>query len=285
MNFSMKTATDNLRPRLIVLNKLMSRMRFIILGVAWFAAFSSANAKEPEKPAPLPIEQMRAVAYTKDFAQRFALPDPEPGTEPSGGIQAMEFAVETTPNAPYYYCKLYLYLDNKLPIAYPEGETGTAYLPSRRSRLMTFDAQTRWPKLSERDRRHFSERQGRYNLMAWLATPDFLWRKQGNASGSMSYEEYHRDLFPGLAYLKIDMTCQAYSWMDKAKMMQLWLRDERVPDNQKLRIEAEDFVRFPVSDFFYQQIIGWSKQAHVYNARIMDEENAKRRSQQQRPSK
>lgn len=30
--------------------------------------------------------------------------------------------------------------------------------------------------------------------LAWLATPDYVWRKQG-ASVSMFFEEYHRDLF------------------------------------------------------------------------------------------
>lgn len=262
----------------------------LIAVLPWPWTFPSAHAKEPQAPAPLPIEQMRAVAYTQEFAKRFALPDPQPGTEPEGGIQAMEFAVEDA-KAKYphkrfatYQCVLKLYLDNKLPIAYPEeGVAGAKSMLIQPIHFFLWpDPDNKhWLRLSEQDRKYFGVRQGRYNLMAWLATPDFLWRKQGNTSGSMSYEEYHRDLFPGLAYLKIDMTCQAYSWMDKAEAMQLWLRHERAPDNQKLRIEAEDFVRFAVPYLFYQKVIGWSKQTHVYNARILDEENAKRRSQQQ----
>ena len=70
---------------------------------------------------PLAIDHMRAAVYTKEFAKRFALPNPEPGTEPSGGMQAMEFAVEPGPKHSFgYNCKLKLYLDSKLPIAYPE---------------------------------------------------------------------------------------------------------------------------------------------------------------------
>lgn len=185
----------------------------------------------------------------------------------------MEFAVETSNSAPYYYCKLYLYLDNKLQIAYPEGDTGVRYLPSRRTQLMTFDAQTRWLRLSEKDRRHFSERSLKYANLTWLATPDYLWQKQG-ASVSMFYEEYHRDLFPGMAYLKIDMACPAYSWVDKTDVVQIWIKRRDARDyGKQLKVEPEDFLKFMIPQAFYRKIVGWTKETARYNREIIDQKS------------
>lgn len=240
------------------------------------AVVSTASAQDRTPPVPLPIEQMRAAVYTKEFAKRFALPEPEPGTEPEGGIQAMEFAVEPSSNAPYYYCKLYLYIDNKLSIAYPEGETGVAHLPGRHTQLMTFDAQTRWLALSENDRRHFSKRGLKYANLTWLATPDYIWQKQG-ASASMFYEEYHRDLFPGLAYLKIDMACPAYSWVDKSNSAQIWLKREGAKDyGKQLKVDSEDFLKFAIPQSFYRRIIGWTKEAARFNREVIDQKSKSR---------
>lgn len=264
--------------------RLLSVGLCIIAGL-WLATLSTADADD-KKSAPPPIEQMRAVAYTKEFAKRFALPDPEPGTEPEGGMQAMEFAVEPSPNAPYYYCKLYLYLDNKLSIAYPEGDTGVAYLPSRRTQLMTFDAQTRWLRLSEEDRLYFGERQSRYTRMTVLASPDYDYpenfteppKKPYGAIG-MFYEEYHRNLFSGLAYLKIDMGCPAYSWVDKIDTGEIWLKREGGKDYRKqVRMERQDFLRFNLPPNFYRQIIQWSKQTAAYNRPLMEEQQRKAKS-------
>lgn len=239
------------------------------------------HAKEPATP--LPIEQMRASAYTKDFAKRFGLPDPEPGTEPSGGIQAMEFAVESGPKHSFgYNCKLKLYLDNSLPIAYPEeGVAGAQRILIQPSHFFMWPnpENKRWLSLSEKDRLHFNERNGRYNRMTWLATPDYVWQKHGAAHG-MFYEEYHRDIFPGLAYLKIDMTCPVYSWMDKVKTVQVWLKREGAKDYRKqLRTVSEDFLKFTIPLQLYRQIVGWRKMADDYNRPLIEKLSAKQRKQ------
>jgi len=250
-----------------------------------------ANAR----PAPLPIEQMRAVAYTKDFAKRFALPDPQPGTEPSGGIQAMEFAVEDA-KAKYphkrfatYQCVLKLYLDNQLPVAYPEeGVAGT-------QRMLIFPAHffvrsdpgnKQQPKLSPNDGQHFNERNGRYNRMTMLASPEYDHPehtqgppKKSYGGHGIFYEEYHRDLFPGIAYLKIDMTCPTYSWMDEVDTVQIWLKREGAKDYRKqLRMEPQDFLKFTISSKIYRQILGWRKDVAAYNKPLIEKLDAERRS-------
>lgn len=83
---------------------------------------------------------------------------------------------------------------------------------------------------------------------------------------SMFYEEYHRDLFPGVAYLKIGMGCPAYPSMDKLETVQVWLKREGGRDYSKqLREEPEDFLKFMLPPGFYRQIIQWTKQTAAYN--------------------
>lgn len=263
---------------------ILFTIRRSLVFVCSFVAFAHAVAEEPKKAAPLPIEQMRAVAYTKEFAKRFALPGPPAGTEPQGGVQAMEFAIETNPNAPYYYCKLYLYFDSNLPVAYPEEAIrGKDHIPSRRTRLMTFDTQTRWLRLSEQDRLHFGERQSRYTRMAVLTSPDYDYPEnlkevpnKPYGGVDMVYEEYHRSLFSGLAYLKVDMGCPAYSWVDKIDTGEIWLKREGGKDYRKqVRMERQDFLRFNLPPHFYRQIIQWTKQTAAYNQPLMGEEQRK----------
>lgn len=241
------------------------------------AVFIPGEAKDP---APLPIEQMRAAVYTKEFAKRFALPDPEPGTEPERGMQAMEFAVEPGPwwlgETASYYCKLYLYLDNKLPIAYPEEAVrGTINIPSQKTKLMTIERE-RWLSLSEKDRLHFGERSSRYTRKSMLTTTDFVWNKVGGGVG-MFYDEYHRDLFPGLAYLKISMGCPNFSWMDKIETIQIWIQREGTKDyRHQDREDPEDFLKFTLPKAFYGKIHLWIKRTAEYNALLINRANRER---------
>ena len=96
----------------------------LMIGVSAFAV-----ENHPDYPV-LPLNEMRVAVYTKAFAERFGLPDPVPGTEPSDGLEAIEFAIEKGPSwCPHYFCNLYLYVDNSLPVKYPEeGVAGEKYM-------------------------------------------------------------------------------------------------------------------------------------------------------------
>lgn len=201
----------------------------------------------------------------------------------------MEFAVEDA-KAKYprkkfatYQCVLKLYLDSQLPIAYPEGGVaGGDHMLMQPSHFFMWPnpENKRWLSLSEKDRLHFNERDGRYTRMTWLATPDYEWQKRGAATG-MFYEEYHRDLFPGLAYLKIRTGCPAYSWIDKVDTVQIWMKREGAKDYRKqLRTDPDDFLKATIPKSFYHQIIPWIKQASAFNQQLIDEANAKRRAEQ-----
>ncbi len=267
------------------------RGRTLFVGIAFAAltGLTPAHAAEPAKSSPLLIDEMRAVAYTQEFAKRFALPDPEPGTEPNGGIQAMEFAVEpgAKHGSGFYYCKLKVYLNNNIPIAYPEG--GAAgyqgmLIFSPHFFVRTDPGSKRQPKLSLSDGRHFDERRARYTNHVWLATPDYPGYfeelpKKPYAAVGMFYEEYHRDLFPGLAYLKIDMGCPAYSWVDKVDVIQLWLKRDGARDySREIRKDPQDFHKFTIPQPFYRKIIVWTKRTAEYNRPLIKQFGKKQSS-------
>lgn len=262
------------------------RFMFVLIATVFFLLSISAQASEAPKNTALPIDQMRATVYTKAFAKRFALPDPELGTEPEGGIQAMEFAVEDAkaryPHKRFatYQCVLKLYIDSSLPVAYPEeGIAGSHHLLIQPSHFFMWPNpdNKRWLSFSEKDRLHFNERNSRYNRTAFLATPDYRWKPGGDIStregfaAGMFYEEYHRDLFPGLAYLKIDTTCPSYSSMEKLEVIQVWLKREGGRDYRKqLREEPEDFLKFTIPQPFYRKILPWFTETARYNAEIIN---------------
>ena len=254
------------------------------VAIFWFSVF--AHAGEFVKPAPLPIEQMRATAYTKAFAKRFALPEPEPGTEPEGGIEAMEFSVEPWrkhQRLPTYACILKLYLDSNLPVAYPEeGVAGAEHMLIQPTHFFMWPNpdNKRWMSLREQDRLHFNERQGRYTRSAALASVDYIWRKQG-LFADMFFEEYHRDIFSGLAYVKFDMGCPTAAWGERHVSLQIWIKKEGTKDYRKqVRIDSEDFLKFTLPKSFFDSTLMWIKAAAQYNSTLIDEQDRLRREAQ-----
>ncbi len=260
--------------------KIASTVLFGLLFVALFAA-------EAKEPTPLDIEKMHAVAYTKEFAQRFALSDPEAGSEPSGGLQAVEFSVAAqSKRQQMYVCTLKLYFDNSLSVAYPEkGVTGAIGVLAQSTHFFLWPDPNskRWMSFSEKDRLHFSEREGQYTgiRMAYMATPDYRWKnyrlknggdfwKQEGFAVGMFYEEHRRDLFPGLAYLKLNMACPSSSAptqpdIDKLAVVQVWLKRQGSRNRKQMDETPEDFLRFTIPQSFYHKIITWAKEAAHYN--------------------
>lgn len=74
------------------INRFSIALSLIALMQLIIAASVFAVENHPDYPV-LPLEEMRITAYTKAFAERFGLPGPDPGTEPEGGLEAIEFAI------------------------------------------------------------------------------------------------------------------------------------------------------------------------------------------------
>jgi len=229
----------------------------------WFSVTTLCAASEP----PLPVHEMRAAIYTKAFAERFGRPAPEPGSEPSAGVQAIEFLVEPSPVLPIYVCYLTVYVDNKLPIAYPEGEVGLRNLPRRPSLLWDRTEEPTRP-WTDADRAHLNKRSIRWSRAAFLASPDFVWPKSGWRFG-VHYEEYHRDLFPGLAYLKINIGCTTGRPVGTPKKaVELWLKREGGNDYSRVvKVDPNDFLKFPIPQVFVNRILELAAIADERNQR------------------
>jgi len=244
----------------------------LIIGLClWLLLPAFSSAAEAKLTDPLPIETMKVAVYTKAFAKRFVLPDPEPGTEPSGAIQGMEFRVRHHRIMAGYSCELILYLDNTLPIAWPEdARASVSGIPTQDTLLMSNVPRERFLAMSVEDRRYSGERSSRYGRLVRLSTPDYQRLKQGG-SLDVTIREYDKSFFPGLAYLKLDIGCtmtgtQLERFLQYGKGVELWFRRPEGKDYRQYPvIDATDFLRVPLPLPFLAHVLPWIKAGQDYN--------------------
>jgi len=240
---------------------LLSNMRFGILFVFFTAILlipknSLTQSVDLFALLPkLPLEELRVSAYTKEFAKRFGLPMPEKGTEPTGGLEAIEFAIEKTRFAPLYSCSFYLYVDNRLPIKYPEDRN----IGEKHMLISTthFFGRTReqWLKWSNQDRIYSSRQLRKYNMKAYLATMNYVPGKQG-AINSMDYLGFYREILPSLAYIKLgDSPSNSLMSGRKRKNMGVWLQKEiKTGYRSHIYVDPGEFIRFEIPSFLLTKI-------------------------------
>lgn len=261
--------------------KQVMRICMVSLCAVWLWLPATPGAAETKLPDPLPLETMRAAIYTKAFAQRFALPDPEPGSEPAGVIQGMEFQVVPHRVMAGYNCDLILYLDNTLPIAWPEESRASVQaIPTQTTMLMGKVPRERFLRMSVEDRMYSFERSSRYGRLVRLSTPDYQHFKQGG-SLDVTIREYDRAFFPGLAYVKLDIGCsmtgtQLERFLQYGKGIELWFRKSEGKDYRQYMVtDAADFIRVPLPLPFLERISPWMKAGEGFN-RIVDLEETRR---------
>lgn len=262
-------------------------IRTLLVGLcmAWLPAMS--GAAETKRPEPLPIETMRAAVYTKAFAKRFALPDPEPGTEPTGVIQGMEFHIRPHRVMARYSCDLILYLDNTLPIAWPEdARASVSGIPTQDTLLMSNVPRERFLKLSVEDRRHSFKRETLWNMRARIVTPDFEYPKRGGAF-DVTYREYNREFFPGMAFVKLDIGCsftgrQLEKFLAHSPSIELWLLKTGGRNYTDIGVEGvdrSDFVRLALPRTFLERVLPWINAGEDYNMAVFEDEARRERLQ------
>lgn len=233
--------------------KYLSFSLLICLAQLFIVTAVFAVEKNPAYPL-LPLEEMRIAAYTKAFAERFGLPDPAPGTEPDGGLEAIEFAIEKGRFAPYYYLNIYLYVDSSLPIKYPEeGVAGEKYMLIKGTHFFG-KSQNKWLKWSQKDRLHFNNRQESYHRKANLATMDYIPKKKGSIT-DLYYREFHKNILPGLAYIKLDCSPPSAMINTPIENIGIWLQKESKTDYRSLiTIEQSNFLKFQIPDSVFKKV-------------------------------
>jgi hypothetical protein len=217
------------------------------------------------KLEPLPIDTMEDRIYTKGFAKRFNLPAPAPENEPQGGIQAVEFSVEDRNGV--YSCILKVYLDNTLPIEYPEDSlAGNNLIGS-------------WQN-------HFFLRELTRKKLGSLSNEDQLYRQtfigsyeaDGGAIGKAGYEgpdvssnslmEFHRKIMPGLAYLKVRLfVCKTVVTAAKVPQPQLWFRRA---GSAELQAQGQPFeyLKYDVPRSFFERQVAAAQRVEAIMATI-----------------
>ena len=247
-------------------------LRAVVLTLA-MGCISSAiaqNAAPPPSPPapPIPVEQMRAFAYTKEFANRFALPEPEPGWEPGEGLLAVEFRVLRIPGErlygvpagqSVYRCDFKLYIDGRLDIAFPEpGLSGSSKLYTDLTH--SFIAREKGvPDIPEADRRAHFARQTAFLQLSAFATDDYEPSKRG-ALLSSGPREFVRDLFPGVHYMDAH-NCSFARWLShRETTVKVWVKKSTGKDYRRdLAQDPNDFYQFTLPPALIAKARPWAE--------------------------
>lgn len=225
----------------------------------------------------LAFEKMHITAYTKAFAERFALEPLVPGAEPSGGLQAIELTVEKPVKwVEHYNCHFYLYVDSNLPIKLPEpGVSGNRIMLLSPTHFFAKPLK-QWRKWKVEDREYSSLLSGKYNMKAFLATMDYVPNKKG-AIDSITYVEYHKDLLPGLTYIKLNVSMDLLL-ENHRKNVGIFLQKESNTDYRgRIFIEPGNFLKFRIPDHVYSKLRGWGLETRNFNKMIRQDEVRKKR--------
>ncbi|MCL2336072.1 MAG: hypothetical protein FWC60_01490 [Firmicutes bacterium] len=230
----------------------------------------------------LPIQEMRAVAYTAAFAKRFGLPPPAPGTEPDNGLEALEVRVQRAVEwTNFYSISLSLYVDNRLPIKLPEsGHAGSRRMLNRAYRFIldpfnSHKVRGQVDKWQAGDRNYKFALETKYLIPVYLGTMDD--HVEGGGHDSIECDEYYTELLPGLAYIRL----QSYGGVVLYASLRKNLGDFgiflRRPTAQYPPYghfnDPNEFIRFKLPDHILTRIKEWIVMMKPVNADAMKEFN------------
>jgi len=235
--------------------------------VATLCCWAMTTLAQGNIPKLVSTEHSQALAYSKAFAERFALPEPSPDLELTGGLSAMQVRLEIDSKAyATYRCKLKFYFDNSLPIAYPTDGISSSRAVVTQQEHFIFDGNTnnrRWLALSVQDRLHFSAQDdfGRY---AGIASPDLQMPAKGYWA-QMDYDAFHRELFPGVGYIRFDSDCHAFATAER-RDLQLWVKRAGGKDYRRfVTIDPNDFLKFTIPPALFDLTREWARRADAEN--------------------
>lgn len=205
------------------------------------------------------LRQFRVQIYSKAFAERFELPAANVTDELSKELHAMELLADRHKLGHAISCTLKIYFDSALPVYLPEGPPAGS-LAMRREGGHFFshlkrDEQGRAISWSEADRIALSGGDGPYFRAAALATRDYKFPSgavfQG-ASEGINIIEYHKEILPGVGYMRFDLGCSALAQTGRYPAgWNLWVKRQGGADYRRiLRFKEEDFYIWPVPSAF-----------------------------------
>ncbi len=111
-------------------------------------------------------------------------------------------------------------------------------------------------------------------MKAFLATMNYIPDKNG-AIDSIVYVEFHKDLLPGLTYIKLEVT-QDLLLKNTRKDVGIFLQRSTETDYRgRITIEPGDFLKFRIPDHVYVKLREWGHKVDIVNEAINDERRRK----------
>jgi len=185
-----------------------------------FASWIQANLRKWHRPPAKTREEGLADqnewSYSAAFAKRFGLP---PLNEPPPtGAEAVAFRVERYPGD-RSNCFLDLYLDDTVPVLFPEGESGFSssylgYFLSTRGRKEVEQSTSVRPSYTMRSGSFDSELFAVMELRTERERRTFPIKRHLNGdqfrvtlNGPLDIDQYRKHVVPGLSYLSLGVVC------------------------------------------------------------------------------
>jgi hypothetical protein len=261
---------------------LFFRVAIAFSVVSWNQA--AAAQEQVVLPAPpVPVQEMQVAAYSKEFAKRFNLPDSEPGFELSTPVHGLRFSVELLHmsaelNVPVYGCRLQVYFDKTLPVAFPtEAKTWSRriYSLNRQRWLMNKPG----PKLLP-DQVQIADKGSMANRLVAIATPNYEWGKRGHRSTHF-IELYDREFVPGLAYMEIAVLCPSPALVSNPAGLELWLKKEGASDFRTAQMNNNAFHKYSIPKEMLSLLVPWLSWHREYTLILGREEARIKREKRQ----
>lgn len=245
--------------------KKLLQLLILVLGLLGLGVTQSIWAAELPQP-PVPVEKMRALAYTKEFAKRFNLPELPGNFSPSGGLEAIEFKVEKIDRLNTFICYWNIYINESVPFAFPGG----ANSGSLRMFNGHFFKQKPGPWPSHEDTAAYNLNSDALFRLIRFASSTYDEASKRGASHSSFLDEFVRNLVPGLSYLKTS-GCSFSSWYQRGqKEIFIWLKIEGRPDYRVRFNPPGDFYKLAIPDGLLSQIMPWASWANEINPLIWE---------------
>jgi hypothetical protein len=97
---------------------------------------------------------------------------------------------------------------------------------------------------------------------------DYIPRKQG-AISDLDYTEFHKDILPGLAYLKLSFSPFNLMIDESGKGIVIWLQQlSKMDYRSRLSTDPIDFLKFSIPQPVTKKIREWGLQARAANTKL-----------------
>lgn len=199
------------------------------------------------------LSKQRFVAYTSSFANRFKLPPIRPQPELGTGLEAIEIGFGPRVNSEWLGCYMAIYVATSAISNSEFGmEVSAEALEPRRHFFLDTRPDGKDPRalMSAPDAQHLLDRQSLYFMAAVLTTSDYNEAAKSGGRDSMALNEFVRDLFPGLTYIRT-RGCVSTSLIKRGKGVKFGIRRKGAPNYSRVpgpwREEHFDHFAFPTT--------------------------------------